>query len=171
MSGRSVTIVGKDVDRYGRLVARVTVDNVDASESIIAAGMDYVPAVCWSESRCSMRLRTARAARNEDSGPLGSRSPRASHVGPDCNAPHLEPPRRRRKREQQGLSPALVPECELQELHSSLCDADRGRGRRLQASGRLHPLIEVDRSAALIRRYMLRAVCLAEAHASASTRE
>ena len=39
MFGRSVTIVGKDVDSYGRLVARVTVDNVDASESIIAAGM------------------------------------------------------------------------------------------------------------------------------------
>jgi endonuclease YncB( thermonuclease family) len=39
MFGRSVTIVGKDVDRYGRLVARVTVDNVDASEAIIAAGM------------------------------------------------------------------------------------------------------------------------------------
>ncbi len=39
MFGRSVTVVGKDVDRYGRLVARVTVDDVDASESIIAAGL------------------------------------------------------------------------------------------------------------------------------------
>jgi endonuclease YncB( thermonuclease family) len=39
MFGRSVAIVGKDVDRYGRLVARVTVDDMDASESIIAAGL------------------------------------------------------------------------------------------------------------------------------------
>ena len=39
MFGRSVTLVGKDVDRYGRLVARVTVDDMDASESIIAAGL------------------------------------------------------------------------------------------------------------------------------------
>ena len=39
MFGRSVALVGKDVDRYGRLVARVTVDDVDASESIIAAGL------------------------------------------------------------------------------------------------------------------------------------
>ena len=39
MFGRTVTIVGKDVDRYERLVARIAVDNVDASESIIAAGL------------------------------------------------------------------------------------------------------------------------------------
>jgi endonuclease YncB( thermonuclease family) len=39
MFGRTVTIAGKEVDRYGRLVARVTVDDIDASESIIAAGM------------------------------------------------------------------------------------------------------------------------------------
>jgi endonuclease YncB( thermonuclease family) len=39
MFGRNVAVVGKDVDRYGRLVARVTVDDVDASESIIAAGL------------------------------------------------------------------------------------------------------------------------------------
>jgi len=39
MFGRRVTVVGKDVDRYDRLVARITVDNVDASESIIAAGL------------------------------------------------------------------------------------------------------------------------------------
>jgi endonuclease YncB( thermonuclease family) len=39
MFGRSVTVVGKDVDRYDRLVARITVDNIDASESIIAAGL------------------------------------------------------------------------------------------------------------------------------------
>ena len=39
MFGRSVTVVGKDVDRYDRLVARIAVNNVDASESIIAAGL------------------------------------------------------------------------------------------------------------------------------------
>jgi len=39
MFGRRVTVVGKDVDRYDRLVARIAVDNVDASESIIAAGL------------------------------------------------------------------------------------------------------------------------------------
>ncbi len=36
---REVNITGKDVDTYGRLVARVTVDNADASESLIAAGL------------------------------------------------------------------------------------------------------------------------------------
>jgi len=39
MFGRRVTVVGKDVDRYDRLVARIAVDNVDASESIIATGL------------------------------------------------------------------------------------------------------------------------------------
>lgn len=39
MFGRRVTVVGKDVDGYDRLVARIAVDNVDASESIIAAGL------------------------------------------------------------------------------------------------------------------------------------
>jgi len=39
MSGRDVTITGKDVDAYGRLVARVAVGNADASESLIAAGL------------------------------------------------------------------------------------------------------------------------------------
>jgi len=39
MFGRQVTVTGKDVDRYDRLVARIAVDNVDASESIIAAGL------------------------------------------------------------------------------------------------------------------------------------
>ena len=39
MFGRQVTVSGKDIDRYDRLVARITVDNVDASESIVAAGL------------------------------------------------------------------------------------------------------------------------------------
>jgi endonuclease YncB( thermonuclease family) len=39
MFGRDVTITGKDVDAYGRLVARVAVDDADASESLIAAGL------------------------------------------------------------------------------------------------------------------------------------
>jgi endonuclease YncB( thermonuclease family) len=39
MFGRTVTVAGKDVDRYKRLVARIAVDNADASESIIAAGL------------------------------------------------------------------------------------------------------------------------------------
>jgi micrococcal nuclease len=39
MFGRQVTVTGKDIDRYDRLVARIAVDNVDASESIIAAGL------------------------------------------------------------------------------------------------------------------------------------
>lgn len=39
ISGRDVTVSGKDVDTYGRLVARVAVDNVDASESLITAGL------------------------------------------------------------------------------------------------------------------------------------
>lgn len=37
--GRDVTVTGKDVDAYGRLVARVAVDNADASESLITAGL------------------------------------------------------------------------------------------------------------------------------------
>jgi micrococcal nuclease len=39
MFGRDVTVVGKDVDTYGRLVARLRVDNADASEAIISAGL------------------------------------------------------------------------------------------------------------------------------------
>ena len=37
--GRDVTVTGKDVDVYERLVARVAVDNADASESLITAGL------------------------------------------------------------------------------------------------------------------------------------
>jgi len=37
--GRQVTVTGKDVDRYDRLVARIAVDDADASESIVAAGL------------------------------------------------------------------------------------------------------------------------------------
>lgn len=39
MFSRDVAITGKDVDVYGRLVARVVVDGTDASEAIIAAGL------------------------------------------------------------------------------------------------------------------------------------
>lgn len=39
ISGRDVTVSGKDVDTYGRLVARIVVNNADASESLIAAGL------------------------------------------------------------------------------------------------------------------------------------
>lgn len=39
MFSRDVTIVGKDVDPYNRLVARIVVDGKDASESLIAAGL------------------------------------------------------------------------------------------------------------------------------------
>lgn len=36
---RDVTVTGTDVDRYGRLVARIVVDGQDASERTIAAGL------------------------------------------------------------------------------------------------------------------------------------
>lgn len=36
---RDVQVTGKDVDTYGRLVARIVVDGADASEAIIAAGI------------------------------------------------------------------------------------------------------------------------------------
>jgi micrococcal nuclease len=39
MFGRQVTVTGKDVDRYDRLVARIAVDDADASESIVGAGL------------------------------------------------------------------------------------------------------------------------------------
>ena len=39
MFSRDVTIAGKDVDPYNRLVARIVVDGKDASESLIAAGL------------------------------------------------------------------------------------------------------------------------------------
>jgi len=39
MFSRDVTLTGKDVDVYGRLVARIVVDGKDASEAIIAAGL------------------------------------------------------------------------------------------------------------------------------------
>jgi len=39
MFSRDVTLTGKDVDVYGRLVARIVIDGKDASEAIIAAGL------------------------------------------------------------------------------------------------------------------------------------
>jgi len=39
MFSRDVTVTGKDVDRYGRLVGRIVVDGQDASERTIAAGL------------------------------------------------------------------------------------------------------------------------------------
>src|SRR5262245_11873990 len=39
MFDRDVDVSGKEIDRYDRLVARVVVDNADASEAIIAAGL------------------------------------------------------------------------------------------------------------------------------------
>lgn len=39
MFDRDVQLAGKDVDRYGRLVARISVDGADASEAIIRAGL------------------------------------------------------------------------------------------------------------------------------------
>src|SRR3990170_1648447 len=39
MFSKDVAMTGKDVDVYGRLVARIVVDGKDASESIIAAGL------------------------------------------------------------------------------------------------------------------------------------
>jgi endonuclease YncB( thermonuclease family) len=39
MFSRDVTVSGKDVDVYGRLVARISVDGKDASEALIAAGL------------------------------------------------------------------------------------------------------------------------------------
>ncbi len=39
MFSRDVIVFGKDIDGYGRLVARITVDGKDASEALIAAGL------------------------------------------------------------------------------------------------------------------------------------
>jgi len=39
MFDRDVAVTGKDVDAYGRLVARIVVDNADTSEAIIGAGL------------------------------------------------------------------------------------------------------------------------------------
>src|SRR5436190_10097688 len=39
MFSRDVTMTGKDIDVYGRLVARIVIDGHDASEAIIAAGL------------------------------------------------------------------------------------------------------------------------------------
>lgn len=39
MFSRDVAITGKDVDVYGRLVARIVIDGNDASEAVIAAGL------------------------------------------------------------------------------------------------------------------------------------
>lgn len=36
---RDVTLTGRDVDTYGRLVARIVVDGVDASEALLAEGL------------------------------------------------------------------------------------------------------------------------------------
>ena len=60
MFGRRVTVVGKDVDRYDRLVARIAVDNADASESIIAAGLGCT--VQTVRDRCRTRVRARKRA-------------------------------------------------------------------------------------------------------------
>lgn len=39
MFSKMVQVIGQDVDRYGRLVARVAVDGLDASARILAAGL------------------------------------------------------------------------------------------------------------------------------------
>jgi endonuclease YncB( thermonuclease family) len=39
MFGREVEVAGKEVDAYGRLVARILVDGKDASAAIVAAGL------------------------------------------------------------------------------------------------------------------------------------
>jgi len=63
MFGRDVTVTGKDVDSYGRLVARIAVDNVDASESIIAAGLGCTYRRYVTDSALEAALADARRAK------------------------------------------------------------------------------------------------------------
>jgi endonuclease YncB( thermonuclease family) len=62
MFGRSVTVLGKDVDRYDRLVARIAVNNVDASESIIAAGLGCTFRQFATDPMLESALTSARSA-------------------------------------------------------------------------------------------------------------
>jgi micrococcal nuclease len=62
MFGRSVTVVGKDVDRYDRLVARIAVNDVDASESIIAAGLGCTFRQYATEPALELALARARSS-------------------------------------------------------------------------------------------------------------
>jgi len=62
MFGRQVTVTGKDVDRYDRLVARIAVDNVDASESIIAAGLGCTFRQYVSDAALESALASARSS-------------------------------------------------------------------------------------------------------------
>ena len=60
---RDVQVTGKDVDTYGRLVARVVVDGADASEAIIAAGVGCTFRRYVSDPALDAAQDRARAAR------------------------------------------------------------------------------------------------------------
>ena len=63
LSGRDVTVSGKDVDSYGRLVARIGVDGVDASASLIAAGLGCTYRRYVTDSALETALADARRAK------------------------------------------------------------------------------------------------------------
>ncbi len=96
-----VTLVGRDTDRYGRLVARILVGPVDASEEMVRAGL------AWHFTRYSKDERLARleaAARAKRTGLWADPSPippwtwrsgdRAGRSTPPVpTAPRATPPR------------------------------------------------------------------------------
>ncbi|OFW39752.1 MAG: hypothetical protein A3F70_01810 [Acidobacteria bacterium RIFCSPLOWO2_12_FULL_67_14] len=60
---RNVQVTGKEVDTYGRLVARIVVDGADASEAITAAGLGCTFRRYVSDSALDAAQDRARAAR------------------------------------------------------------------------------------------------------------
>lgn len=62
MFSRNVVLSGRDVDAYGRLVARVVVDGKDASEALISAGLACTTRRFVSDSRLDTAQAAARKA-------------------------------------------------------------------------------------------------------------
>ncbi len=65
MLDRDVQLTGKDVDRYGRLVGRISVDGTDASEALIGAGLACTFRQYASDPVLEAALREARSRRSD----------------------------------------------------------------------------------------------------------
>ena len=63
VAGRSVSVDGRDIDRYGRLVAHVAVDGLDASEEMLRRGHAWHFARYSDDARLAGLEQAARAAR------------------------------------------------------------------------------------------------------------
>ncbi len=138
--GKKVVVDVRDVDRYGRLVARVYTDGEDVSLALVRAGFAWHYKQYSSDRMLADAENEARASRiglwsqGTPVAPWQFRHPAATATprGAGCSlrgcAVSRQPP-------QQGLSPARVCQLWLQELHARVQDA-RGCARSWIPAGR-----------------------------------